>query len=53
MAQEAGLRGVLSGPVKYREEIVKKSPIRPDMILDSIADIAKVVEAAEMGRWER
>lgn len=52
-AQEAGLRGVLVRTGKYREEIVKKSPIRPDMILDSIADIAKVVEAAEMGRWER
>ncbi len=52
-AQEAGLRGVLVRTGKYREDIAKKSAIRPDMVLDSIADIEKVVEAADLGRWER
>ena len=52
-AQEAGLRGVLVRTGKFREETVKKSAIRPDLILDSIADIAEVVKAADLGRWER
>lgn len=52
-AQEAGLRGVLVRTGKYREEIAKKSAIRPDLILDSIAGIEKVVEAADLGRWGR
>lgn len=51
-AQDAGMRGVLVRTGKYREEIVKKTVIRPDLTLDSIAEIEMVVNAANHDRWE-
>jgi HAD superfamily hydrolase (TIGR01458 family) len=40
-AQSAGLKGVLVRTGKYREELVAKSAVRPDLIIDSIADLPK------------
>ena len=50
-AQEAGMRGILVKTGKYREDTVRKSPVRPDLTIDSIADISKVLEAAQKNRW--
>jgi HAD superfamily hydrolase (TIGR01458 family) len=52
-AQAAGMRGVLVRTGKYREDIVKKSVIRPDLTIDSIAEIEKVIDAARHDQWER
>ncbi|MCB1310274.1 MAG: HAD hydrolase-like protein, partial [Leptospiraceae bacterium] len=38
-AQQAGMRGVLVKTGKYRPELVARSGIDPDGVLDSIADI--------------
>ena len=44
-AQAAGMRGVLVRTGKFREEIVRKAGIRPDLTIDSIRDIRKILEA--------
>jgi HAD superfamily hydrolase (TIGR01458 family) len=51
-AQAAGMRGILVRTGKFREEIVRKAGIRPDLTIDSIQDIRKVVEAAHDDRWQ-
>ncbi|MEW5874172.1 MAG: TIGR01458 family HAD-type hydrolase [Candidatus Zixiibacteriota bacterium] len=38
-AQNAGLKGVLVRTGKYRDDLTLKSPVHPDLILDSIADL--------------
>lgn len=38
-AQDAGLMGVLVKTGKYREELAANSPVKPDLVLDSVADI--------------
>jgi ribonucleotide monophosphatase NagD (HAD superfamily) len=45
-AQSAGMRGVLVRTGKFREEYVRTSGIHPDLTIDSIRDIRKVVESA-------
>lgn len=40
----AGLLGILVRTGKYREEQANKSPVRPDAIIDSIADLPALVE---------
>lgn len=42
-AQAAGLRGVLVRTGKYREDELRRSGVRPDCILDSIADVTKLI----------
>ena len=42
-AQRAGLRGVLVKTGKYREHLVRKSSVVPDQVIDSIADIPRVL----------
>jgi HAD superfamily hydrolase (TIGR01458 family) len=39
-AQAAGIRGVLVKTGKYREELAAKEKIKPDLVLDSIAQLA-------------
>jgi HAD superfamily hydrolase (TIGR01458 family) len=51
-AQSAGLRGVLVRTGKFREEVARNSCIRPDLTIDSIRDIKKVIEAALNNHWE-
>jgi HAD superfamily hydrolase (TIGR01458 family) len=51
-AQAAGMRGVLVRTGKFREEIIRKAGIRPDLIINSIRDIGEVVEAACNDRWK-
>lgn len=51
-AQSAGMRGVLVRTGKFREEIARKSCIRPDLTIDSLRDIRKVVEAARDNHWQ-
>ncbi len=38
-AQQAGLKGILVRTGKYRVEYAAASPIRPDIVIDSIADL--------------
>ena len=38
-AQQAGLRGILVKTGKYRQAYADASPIRPDMVIDSVADL--------------
>ncbi len=38
-AQNAGLRGVLVRTGKYREAVAAASPIKPDAVIDSVADL--------------
>jgi HAD superfamily hydrolase (TIGR01458 family) len=40
-AQEMGMQGILVKTGKYREEAAKTSGIKPDMVLQSMADLAK------------
>lgn len=42
-AQEAGLRGILVKTGVYKESLFRKSDVSPDLILDSIADLPRVV----------
>lgn len=43
-AQSAGMRGVLVRTGKFREEYLTKSGIRPDRVIDSIADIQQIID---------
>ena len=38
-AQRAGITGILVRTGKYREEVVRASVVRPDAVIDSIADL--------------
>ncbi|OPY52532.1 MAG: putative HAD-hydrolase [Methanosaeta sp. PtaU1.Bin112] len=40
-AQEMGMHGILVKTGKYREEIAKRSGVKPNMILQSMADLAE------------
>jgi HAD superfamily hydrolase (TIGR01458 family) len=51
-AQDAGMRGILVKTGKYREELVKKTSVRPDLTIESIADIRKVLDAVQNNSWE-
>ena len=42
-AQRAGLRGVLVRTGKYRQRLVEKSTVVPDMIIESIADLPRLL----------
>jgi HAD superfamily hydrolase (TIGR01458 family) len=42
-AQEAGMRGVLVRTGKFREDVVARSPARPDHVIDSIADLPRLL----------
>ncbi len=42
-AQKVGMFGILVKTGKYRSELVKKSRIKPDLILSSVADLPKFV----------
>jgi HAD superfamily hydrolase (TIGR01458 family) len=46
-AQEAGMRGILVKTGKYREDIVRKSPVKPDLTIDTIAEITEVLDFAQ------
>jgi ribonucleotide monophosphatase NagD (HAD superfamily) len=40
-AQRVGMLGILVRTGKYRPEHVERSGVRPDCVLDSIADLAR------------
>ncbi|MCX6677549.1 MAG: TIGR01458 family HAD-type hydrolase [Methanothrix sp.] len=40
-AQEMGMQGILVKTGKYREDMVKSSGVKPDMVLESLADLAE------------
>jgi len=42
-AQDAGMTGILVRTGKFRKEILQDSPIRPDAIIDSIANLKEIV----------
>lgn len=48
-AQQAGLQGILVHTGKYRAELVRRSGIRPDSEIDSVADLPELL-AALFGR---
>jgi len=43
-AQDAGLRGILVKTGKYREEVTNRSPVNPDLVIDSIAQLPHLFE---------
>ncbi len=43
-AQRAGLAGVLVRTGKYRDDVVRASGVRPDAVIDSIADLPALLE---------
>jgi HAD superfamily hydrolase (TIGR01458 family) len=45
-AQAAGLKGVLVRTGKFREHLVRSSSVKPDAILDSIADLPTLLRSA-------
>ncbi len=45
--QQAGLMGILVKTGKYRESFVKASKIQPDLVIDSIADLPKMLGLPE------
>jgi HAD superfamily hydrolase (TIGR01458 family) len=42
-AMAAGIRGVLVKTGKYREPLVKASGVVPDLLIDSVADLARLI----------
>lgn len=42
-AQKAGMKGILVKTGKYRKELVEKSSVSPDAVLDSIADLPELI----------
>lgn len=42
-AQKSGIKGILVKTGKFRNELLKDSKIKPDMIIESIADIQKII----------
>ena len=42
-AQRAGLKGILVRTGKYREHLVRKSSVIPDQVIDSIADLPRLL----------
>jgi HAD superfamily hydrolase (TIGR01458 family) len=40
-AQEMGMHGILVKTGKYREDTAKNSGVKPDMVLESLADLAE------------
>jgi len=42
-AQTCGLKGVLVRTGKYREEAVRRSGVRPDLVVDSLADLPDLI----------
>jgi HAD superfamily hydrolase (TIGR01458 family) len=42
-AQAAGMRGILVRTGKFREEDLQASRVRPDLVLDSLADLAAIL----------
>jgi HAD superfamily hydrolase (TIGR01458 family) len=52
-AQRAGLAGVLVRTGKYREDAVRASGVRPDAVLDSIADLPAWLASQSVGAASR
>jgi HAD superfamily hydrolase (TIGR01458 family) len=46
-AQRAGLAGILVRTGKYRDDVVRASGVRPDAVIDSIADLPGLLGAAD------
>ena len=42
-AQHVGMKGILVKTGKYREQLVSKSGIKPDLIIDSVAQLADML----------
>ena len=41
-AQKAGLRGILVKTGKYRRELVERSEVEPELVLESVADLEQI-----------
>lgn len=50
-AQRGGMRGVLVRTGKFRPEVLHNSDIRPDLVIDSIAQIQRIGVADLDNRW--
>jgi HAD superfamily hydrolase (TIGR01458 family) len=42
-AQAAGMTGILVRTGKFREDVLQNAPVRPDMVIDSIADLQTII----------
>jgi len=49
-AQAAGMKGILVRTGKFREDILKKSNVKPDYIIDSIAGLKNLMQSTS-GNW--
>ncbi len=43
-AKKAGLRGILVKTGKYRRELVERSEVEPDLVLESVADLEYILD---------
>ena len=43
-AKKAGLRGILVKTGKYRQELVERSDVEPDLVLSSVTDIKQILD---------
>lgn len=51
-AQKAGIKGILVRTGKFREAFLKRCPVRPDAIIDSIAALPELLEQLNSGRGD-
>jgi ribonucleotide monophosphatase NagD (HAD superfamily) len=51
-AHNAGIRGILVRTGKYREDLVSKFAVRPDLTIQPIAHIRDILVAAQHDHWE-
>lgn len=52
-AQASGMRAVLVRTGKYRDDVLAGSGITPDLVIDSVAMVRRVIEADQGNRWRR
>ncbi|WP_319422713.1 HAD hydrolase-like protein [Pleurocapsa sp. FMAR1] len=43
-AKKAGLTGILVKTGKYRQELVERSDVEPDLVLESVTDIKQILD---------
>jgi ribonucleotide monophosphatase NagD (HAD superfamily) len=42
--QQAGLKGILVKTGKYRQAYAETSPVKPDLVIDSIKDLTGILK---------
>ena len=52
-ASRAGMMGILVKTGKHRSDTLDAAPVKPTIIIDSIADVPLLVQKGSFGRYER